>query len=140
MITTSSPFKMPSLFSWLALVCILALALASPIEAEAMSQVQPRGPKDTINELNKEFLGIHWDSAKDTCTDEQLDIVIKSTRKAIEMMAFAVDAGEITETAAWNRYFVKDSYGKLEETWSTNFDLWENVASAFPPSFILEVC
>lgn len=131
---------MPSLLSWLALACIPVLALASPVQTEAMSHVEPRGPKYDINELNEEFLGIYWDSAKETCTDEEMEIIIRSTRKAVEMMAFAVDAGGITETAAWNRYFVKESYDKLEDTWSRNFDLWENILSASPKSLILKVC
>ena len=84
---------MPSLLSWLALACIPVLALASPVQTEAMSHVEPRGSKYDINALNREFLGIYWDSAAETCTDEEMEIIIGSTRKAVEIMAFAVDAG-----------------------------------------------
>lgn len=130
---------MPSLLSWLTLACIPALALASPVRTETVSPLQPRGTRHDIDALNNEFLGISWDDVTDTCSDDDIDIMIQSTRKAIDMMAFAVDVGGITDSAAWNRYFVKDFAG-LSSTWATNFDLWEHVISGFNLCLILKIC
>lgn len=117
--------------AWLALASIPAVSLASPIDTEYQSSIHPRDSDNSADALNKEFLGIHWDVAKETCSDDQLNAIIRATRKANEMTALAVDGKDPADTAAWHRYFVKDNYGKLDDTWSKNFELWSNVIRTY---------
>lgn len=121
---------MRSLSVWLALASIPAVALAGPIDIDAQSSIHPRDSDYSAEALNQEFLGIHWDVAKETCSDDQLKTIVRATRKANEMTALAFD-GPPAETAAWHRYFVRDGYGSLKDTWSNNIELWANIIRAY---------
>ncbi|KAF2674749.1 hypothetical protein BT63DRAFT_408906 [Microthyrium microscopicum] len=87
------------------------------------------------------FPGIFWDEAYQTCTTEELDIVVEATRMADEMINAFQNTQGFWATPAWNRYFVRDSSAAGKTNWYSNVrnqDLFIDVindikqASMFP--------
>lgn len=80
----------------------MGLAFSSPIDAETQSRALKRTWKDSVDQLNDEFKGIYWDKAAETCTEDRLDALVKSTREANKMTAFAMNSESPTESASWH--------------------------------------
>ncbi|KAJ5151915.1 hypothetical protein N7492_010210 [Penicillium capsulatum] len=93
--------------------------------------VQPRAWKDGVDSFQDEIKGIYWDKAADSCTEEEMGILVKATREAEKMTALAMSDDNPTESASWNRYFVKDNVGALKNTWSTNWEIWTQIMSTY---------
>ncbi|KAJ5767229.1 uncharacterized protein N7511_004845 [Penicillium nucicola] len=81
------------------------------------SPLQSRSQKSNIDSIEKEFPGIYWKLAADTCTDDQFDTLYRATKMSSTILQGAApsnfgskstDGGftEIYDTAAWNRYFL----------------------------------
>lgn len=59
-----------------------------------------------VEDLNKEFAGIHWNEAFSSCSSEQLDKIIFATRAAMWMTALPVDPSvSMAYSEAWRKYF-----------------------------------
>lgn len=59
-------------------------------QARSYKDLMPRNVAGSLQELNNEFKGIHWDSAfnggENDCTPEQLDKLIYATRASMWML------------------------------------------------------
>jgi hypothetical protein len=98
-------------FSTLLLWVNATIIGASPLESRAN-----HGQKDNLNDIEREFTGIYWKEAYDTCTDDEFDTLVKATKMSSLIMQYqtpysgsSTTDGAISavyDSAAWNRYFL----------------------------------
>lgn len=95
----------------LTLTLFSIVASASPLQPahvlpEHTSVRRRDGWNWKVEDLNKEFAGIHWNEAFTSCSSEQLDKVIFATRAAMWMTALPADpARSMAYSEAWRKYF-----------------------------------
>jgi hypothetical protein len=95
----------------LTITLFFSVAYASPLQPahvlpEHTSIRRRDGWNWKVEDLNKEFAGIHWDEAFTSCSSEQLDQLIFSTRATMWMTALPVDpATSMAYSEAWRKYF-----------------------------------
>ena len=60
---------------------------------EPSSDIVPRGvPADKLADAKNNYKGIHWDDTANDCTEEQFDVLVETTRMALEMTKYGANS------------------------------------------------
>ena len=95
----------------LTLTLLSSVAYAAPLQPAHVlpehTSIRRRDGWDwKVEDLNKEFAGLHWNEAFSSCSSEQLDKIIFATRAAMWMTALPVDPSvSMPYSEAWRKYF-----------------------------------
>ncbi|KAH8705211.1 hypothetical protein BGW36DRAFT_9576 [Talaromyces proteolyticus] len=92
------------IFSW-AFAGPVSLVAKSPESAPAHDIT-----KRDIDPIRSAYRGIHWDDAYSQCTTDEFNILVESSRMALDVTSYKL--GQYWDSPAWHRYFVRD--------WKTN--------------------
>ncbi|KAI9891958.1 MAG: hypothetical protein M1814_002152 [Vezdaea aestivalis] len=78
-----------------------------------LSNASPLVPRNKLDDLHNAYPGIYWDYAANEkeCTIDQYNIIAESLRVTLDLAAFPQGNDRYSESAAWNRFFVKDNGG-----------------------------
>jgi hypothetical protein len=104
-------YRLSCIAPFLTLALLSSVARASPLQP---SHILPEhifvrrrdGRNWKVEELNKEFSGLHWNAAFSSCSSEQLDNIIFATRAAMWTTALPSNPGvSMAYYEAWRKYF-----------------------------------
>jgi hypothetical protein len=85
-------------------ICFLAFSAANPLPVSKRQQQLVNGHDPRIV-----FRGTNWDEAQSTCSQEEFDLLVESTRITDEMVNAFHRTQNYWQGEAWNRYFVRNS-------------------------------
>jgi len=95
---------------------IFHFAWGTPVRKRADRQQQ-------LEELQREYRGIYWDTAADPneCTDEQFDILAETLRVVVnDVMPLAGTHLDRSASAAFNRFFIRPVEPAIPNGWGQN--------------------
>lgn len=93
---------------------LAGVATGSPVDLLKRSpEPEPENhlSKRDIEPIREAYRGVHWDDAFAQCTTPQFNILVESTRMALDVTNYRIGDQEY-DSPAWHRYFVRD--------WKTN--------------------